>query len=169
MTGHTKKPQAGASVLEFTLVGIPIIFFLISTFEIARGMWNYHALAYAVREGTRYASVHGVNCATAPNTCTVTIAQITQRILDAGIGLTSSQLQLTFTHTGGATACTANSCLANNTAWPPAPGNAVGNYIQIDATLPFQSAICMFWPGAGPGSTFGTFNFPASSRDTIQF
>jgi hypothetical protein len=38
-------------------------------------MWTYHTLAYAVKEGTRYASVHGKGCE-APNTCTKTVAQI---------------------------------------------------------------------------------------------
>ena len=169
MTGKRTSAKRGSSVLEFTLVGIPIIFLLISTFELARGMWNYHTLAYAVKEGTRYASVHGVNCSTSPNTCTVTIAQITQHILDAGIGLPSNRLSLTFTYTGGTNTCLANNCLANNTVWPPAPGNAVGSDIQIDTNLPFQSAISMFWPGSGQGTTFGIFNFPASSRDTVQF
>jgi Flp pilus assembly protein TadG len=156
-------------VLEFTLVGIPLIFVLVSTFEVARGMWNYHTLAYAVKEGTRYASVHGVNCATSPNTCTVSIAQVTQRILDAGIGLPSDQLRLTFTSTSGSINCLANNCLTNATVWPPSPGNVVGSSIQIDATYPFQSAISMFWPGAGPGVGFGTVNFPTSSRETVQF
>ena len=169
MTVRRISAQRGSSVLEFTLVGIPVIFILISTFELARGMWNYHTLAYAVKEGTRYASVHGVNCSTSPNTCSVTIAQITQHILDAGIGLTSNQLSLSFTYSGGTTTCTANTCLTNNTVWPPSPGNAVGNDVQITANLPFQSVISMFWPGSGAGTTFGTFNFPASSRDTVQF
>ena len=33
-----------------TLVGIPIIFTLICVFEISRGMWIYHTLAYAVND-----------------------------------------------------------------------------------------------------------------------
>jgi Flp pilus assembly protein TadG len=155
-------------MLEFTLVGIPLMFVLISTFEMARGMWNYHTIAYAVKEGTRYASVHGINCGT-PNSCTVTIGQITQKIVDAGIGLPTTQLRLTFTSQSGSISNTANLLLSNATVWPPSPGNVVGSSIQIDATYPFQSAISMFWPGAGTGINFGTVNFPASSRETIQF
>ena len=34
----------GQSLVEFTLVGIPLIFVLISVFEISRGMWMYHTL-----------------------------------------------------------------------------------------------------------------------------
>jgi len=161
--------QRGSSTLEFTLVGIPLIFVLASTFEMARGMWNYHTIAYAVKEGTRYASVHGVNCASSPNTCSVTIGQITQKIVDAGIGLPTDQLRLTFTSQSGSTSCFASACLSNPTVWPPAPSNVVGSSIQISATYPFQSAISMFWPGAGPGVSFGTVNFPASSREIIQF
>ena len=75
-------------MIEFTLVGIPMIFLLISIFEISRAMWNYHTLAFAIREATRYAAVHGSGCSTDPhNSCQATVAQVAQRIQDAGIGL----------------------------------------------------------------------------------
>src|ERR1051325_6804549 len=95
--------HGGSSFLEFVLVGVPVIFVLFSTFEMARGMWSYHSLAYAVREGTRYAIVHGSDCASSPNSCTVTIANIASVIKKAGVGLDGSALSLTFTpNTGGA-------------------------------------------------------------------
>jgi hypothetical protein len=47
-----KQRQRGSAMIEFTLVGIPMIFLLISIFEISRAMWNYHTLAFAIREGT---------------------------------------------------------------------------------------------------------------------
>ena len=62
MRGIRNHRRGGSSLIEFTLVGIPLIFVLLSTFEMARGMWLYHTLAYAARQGTRYAIVHGVNC-----------------------------------------------------------------------------------------------------------
>src|SRR5215212_5363994 len=77
----------GNSLVEFTLVGIPLIFILIATFELSRGMWSYHTLAYAVKSGARYTIVHGQNCAIAPNACTVTIGQIAATIKSAGVGL----------------------------------------------------------------------------------
>jgi len=169
MSPNRSKRHRGSSTLEFTLVGIPLMFVLISTFEMARGMWNYHTIAYAVKEGTRYASVHGINCSSAPNTCTVTIGQITQKIVDAGIGLPTNQLRLTFTSLSGSVTCFASACLSNATVWPSSPGDAVGSSIQIAATYPFTSAISMFWPGAGTGTNIGTVNFPASSREAVQF
>jgi TadE-like protein len=157
-------------MIEFTLVGIPMMFMLISIFEISRGMWNYHTLAFAVREGTRYATVHGSGCSSDPlNSCQVTIGQVAQRIQDAGIGLDPSQLTLTFTSSGNPVTCTLNACLGNSTTWPEAPKNTPGNVIAISGALPFQSALAMFWPGAGGGVSFPTFNFVAGSTDIIQF
>ena len=93
----------GSSMIEFLLVGIPLIFLLISTFEVARGMWSYHTLAYGVKEGTRYASVHGQTCGTSPNTCTVTVGDVVQKVLDSCSGLLSSQMNLTLVSGGGST------------------------------------------------------------------
>lgn len=166
------KERGGTSLVEFTLVGIPMIFLLISTFEMARGMWVYHTLAYAIKEGTRYASVHGKTCEVAPNTCQLTVAQVVQRVVDSGTGLLPTDLAVTLTSTAGTVSCSpASNCIgskANNTLWPPDPANAQGSDISISARYPFQSAISMFWPGAGPGVGAATVNFPASSTGVMQ-
>ncbi len=165
-----KQQQGGNAILEFTLVGIPLIFVLISVFEISRWMWNYHTMAYAVREGTRFAIVKGVNCTAGSNACGVTLGNVAARIRETAIGLDPSLLKVTFS--AGATATPTqplSQWLTDATPWPPAGSNAMGTNIQISAVYPFQSAIAMFWPGAGPGQNFGTFNLPASARETIQF
>ena len=70
-----RRGVRGSTMVEFTLVGFPIIFILISIFEMARGMWNYHTLEEAVEEGTRYEAVRGSdlqaqsNCATSEDSC----------------------------------------------------------------------------------------------------
>lgn len=165
-----KRFQRGATTVEMTLVGIPIIFMLISIFEISRGMWVYHTLSYAVKEGVRFATVHGKNCGTVGaivNTCTKTMADVAAVIQAAGVGLDPSTTMLTFTAGGAASApCSMNACPA--TLWPPAGSNDPGKSIQIDITTPFQSALAMFWPGAKPVS-FASVNFGATSMDTIQF
>src|SRR5690242_2758769 len=53
--------------------------------------------------------------------------------------------------------CTLNACLGNATVWPEAPLNTPGSAVGISASLPFQSALAMFWPGAGRGTNFPTF------------
>lgn len=171
-TFRNPKERGGSTLVEFTLIGIPMIFLLISTFEVARGMWEYHTLAYAVKEGTRYASVHGKTCEVAPNSCQVTVAQVVQTVVNAGTGLLPTALGVTLTSTAGTVSCSpASTCIgasANNTLWPPDPANAQGSDISISASYPFQSAISMFWPGAGPGVGVATVNFPATSTGVMQ-
>jgi Flp pilus assembly protein TadG len=170
MTRTRSRQHGGATFLEFTLVGIPMIFALISIFEMARGMWLYHTLAYSVREGTRYTTVHGSDCATSPNSCTVTIGQIAGVIQNAGTGLDPSLLNLTFTpSTGSSIRCALADCLNNGTTWPPSNANTPGMTVAISGIYPFRSAIAMFWPGSNPSGPFPAVNFPAASQDTIQF
>src|SRR5260370_39806738 len=98
---NRKQRQRGSAMIEFTLVGIPMIFVLISVFEISRGMWNYHTLAYAVKEGTRYTIVHGSDWSSdTQNSCGGPVCQVAQRIQYAGIGTDPSRLQITFTPRG---------------------------------------------------------------------
>src|SRR5450759_1638116 len=113
--GNKRRAQTrGNSILEFTLVGIPLICVLITTFEMTRGMWSYQTLAYAVKAGVRYAVVHGQDCAEAPNACTVTISQIASTISSAGVGLPADLVTLTFTDAkGSATTCLLSDCIAN--------------------------------------------------------
>jgi hypothetical protein len=172
MSGNPRARIRGNSLVEFTLVGIPLIFILISTFEMARGMWLYHTLAHAVKAGTRYAVVHGQNCAVLPNSCSVSISKIATVIRANGGGLPGSTLTLTFTPpSGAATTCTLANCIANYTSgyWPPSGANSPQSKVKITGVYPFNSAIAMFWPGAGRTKSPGTINFSADSRENIQF
>ncbi len=156
--------RRGNATLEFTLVGIPLIFVLISTFEMARGMWIYHTLAHAVKEGTRFTIVRGQNSPTP-----ATMGGICNWIVRQGPGLIAHNLQLTFTSASGASGpMAADAC--PGTVWPP-PGfdNEPGQIISINASYPFQSAIAMFWPGAAVTQAFPTIIFPAASSEVMQF
>ena len=172
-----RKREQGSTLLEFTLVGIPLIFLLISTVEVARGMWTYATLAHAVRQATRFTIVKGQNCATSPNSCGVTIARIAQEMQQAGVGLdTRSFNNVTFTAYSGRTIThtTLQDCLSDTTSWPTTPGAtdagaATGADLEISVKYSFRSALSMFWPGAGKASSIGILYFPASSRESIQF
>jgi Flp pilus assembly protein TadG len=186
-----RKRRGGAAVIEMTFVGIPLIFVLISIFEMSRGMWVYHTLTYAVKEGTRFAIVHGENCVPNPptvlNNCATTIAKLAVIVQNAGVGLDlgtgTNGTSLTFyapaniagsiNNTGG-TLCYLSSagtppCSSLTTTWPPANLNqARVSTIEIDINVPFNSALAMFWPGWKPMS-FAQVNLGASSSDRIQF
>lgn len=170
--------QSGNSLLEFTFVGIPLIFTLISTFEISRGMWLYETLAHAVRGGVRYAIVHGLNCRVTPNGCQVHVSDVATVISNAGVGLLPDQMRITLMQNGNykynsGSSVTLTTCLSDTTTAFPNPNgeddDAPGLNVTIAATYPFQSAIVMFWPGGRSVGPFGTFNFGATSTERIEF
>jgi Flp pilus assembly protein TadG len=185
MIRNGRRGTSGSALIEFTFVGIPLIFMLISIFELARGMWIYTTMAHAIKEGTRYAVVHGASfydaCHKAgqPNsTCIMDLQKLAQAINNAGAGLIATDvINVQFTANGTAMACggtgALDQCLTGGSGvtWDPAPYTnlAIGNTFSISAQYRFQSAISMFWPGAGSGTQFGTFNLPANSQDLIQF
>lgn len=171
-----RNQWGGSTLIEFTLVGIPLVFVLVSVFELSRGMWTYHTLAAAVKRGTRYSVVHGQDCNQVGNACTVTIAQIAGVIQSAGPGLLPDQFTLTFTpSTGTPVTCVVGTgllpadCRSNTTTWPPAGANGVGQDVKIAGTYPFRSMISMFWAGDGIVPVFGAVNFSASSTERIQY
>src|ERR1700683_692361 len=134
-----RRRGRGNATIEFTLVGIPLVFVLISTIEMARGMWIYHTLASAVKEGTRYAVARGQN-----NPTPTTYQNVCNAIVQAGTGLLPQDLTLNFTSLGGTSPpYTANSC--PSTQWPPGNNagiidNQPGQTISITAFYPFVSA-----------------------------
>jgi Flp pilus assembly protein TadG len=165
------KRRRGSVTVEFTMVGIPLIFALISTVEMSRGMWMYHNQTFAIHQGVRYAIVHGADCAATGNSCTATVANIATVIANNGVGLVPSSWDVSLISASGNNNVTCNplsSCLTNNAVWPPSPDNAVGTNVSISATYPFSSALMMFFPGTSP-TQFATYNLPAYSKQTIQF
>ena len=169
--------RSGSSLLEFTFVGIPLLFALVSVFEISRGMWIYNTLAHGVKQATRYAINHGNNCASPPNNCVITAGAICTRMKDMGTGLEGSKvvnIQLTSaSRTLSFTTLTA--CMASTVVFPSRTigpttdvGGHQGNPVEIVARYQFDSSLSMFWPGAGPGKTFGRVYLGASAKEYIQ-
>lgn len=165
-----RKRTRGSTLIEFALAGIPAIFLVISVCEMGRGMWNYHTLARAVDAGAHLAAVRGQGCTTGTNSCSVSVGTIASAIETAGIGLAPANLnvQLT-TNDGTVTTCNpVSTCTSTTTVWPPSSNNAEGDTVTVTAQYTFQSAMGMFWPGAG-NISFGTFTFPANSTQLILF
>ena len=166
-------------MLEFTLVGIPLIFLWLSVVQMGIGMWQYHTIQYAVKAAASYASVHGATCAS-PNSCFVNVSDVVNMFQTNAIGVPMSKVALTLTSQNASVTCpVVSSCSSNaswSTTWPPTANNdnAVGSWIKIRADYTFNSALAMFWPGAGAvqfGSSAGAgaFDFPGYSYQLIQF
>jgi hypothetical protein len=163
------RRQAGNALLEFTLVAIPLMFLLISIVELGRGMWIYATVAHAVKEGTRFAIVHGQGCAQASVSCPVTLGTVATVVQQAAVGLDPAQFNVVLAAGGAAQSCAPlASCLSSGGAWPPAPNNSVGLPVKISGTYPFRSCISMFWPGSAPVQFVGS-NLGAESQEEILF
>lgn len=152
-----------------------MIFVLLSFFEIARGMWTYQTLAYAVREGARYASVHGKDCAPpySPSPgCQVTVSQIATLIRSAGPGIDGDHTTVTLTAADGTTTSdTITNLIANYTTtnWPPSAAYSPGQTVKVTATYPFRTFLALFWMGSRPVNDSQTFTLGASSTEIIEF
>jgi hypothetical protein len=164
-----RRPRRGSTLLEFTLVGIPLIFVMISTFEMSRGMWLYHSLAHAAKTGARYAVVHGKGCSDPGNTCAASVSNVAHRIAAAAVGLRADALDVTLESEAGPVHCAPLSgCFGNSDSWPPENANVPGMRVRVSARHEFHSALAMFWPGAG-SVHFGAVTFAADSLQAIQF
>lgn len=170
--------RRGQTLIEFTLVGIPLIFVLVSVFEISRGMWIYHTAAYSVKVGVRYASVHGINCGPSSllpvlNTCQVKMGPASLKPADcayetsapatpptiatviwcASVGLDPNATQLIFTDSSGISSAPCALTACPGTVWPTdKTQNQLGFPISIQILTPFNSMLAMLWPGGKPVS-----------------
>lgn len=173
---HRRSRVRGNALVEFTLIGIPIMFVLISVFEVSRAMWQYDTFGHALREGARFAAVHSNNCGVFPNFCTTTVADVADRIVTFGPGIIPADVQDVEFIWGDAdtgavqfTCATLEDCLTSTFEWPRGnPGGMPGQPITIRAEYQFRTAIAMFWPGAGPTS-IGAFELPASSTEMVHY
>lgn len=176
-----RKNQRGSAMLEFALAGIPLMFIWISIVQMAIGMWRYHTIQYAVKTAGSYITVHGSDCSTGTNSCSIKIKDAAQVLANYSIGIDPTQMQVTFNAMASDHVTVASTvscqlsgggspCLSNNTAWPPSPNNTPGNDIEIKTEYLFASALAMVAPG--PGSTpvrFGTFWLPGFTHQSILY
>ncbi len=165
--------------MEFPLVGIPLIFVMISVFEMGRGMWNYHTLQEAVKEGTRFSAVRGTDlvsyvpaCEASggnPDSCGASVNGVAHTLASAAVGLPPQTWQATLIAPCQTVTCNPlNSCFGNTTTWPPTSCDSVGAVIEVQGLYQFQSALSMFWPGSKP-SAFGSLWFTADSKQAILY
>ena len=155
-------------MLEFTLIGVPLICTLFSLFWMAMGMWQYHTIAEAVNATARAASVHGSGCS--GKTCATTVASVARQIASSAIGIPDSQMNVTLnsTATGDFSCNPVSSCYSNNSAFPSVSGNTASATVTISATYQLSPAISFWSPWSG-GMTFNPIVLGANSSQPIVF
>jgi Flp pilus assembly protein TadG len=163
-----QRRSRGSGVLEFALVGVPMIFVFISITEMARTMWTYQTLAYAAKETNAYVAVHGTHCG-GTNSCLLTVGNVATAAQNYAIGLSPGSLNMTLTSPSTSYTCNPiSSCTSNANSWPPTADEPVGTAIQVRLQYQFNSALAVVWPGA-KGTTYGSYNLGAYSKQRIVF
>jgi hypothetical protein len=158
-----REPRRGSQILEFTLTGIPLIFFLIGIFGVGIGMWGYYSIAAGVKNATRIAATRGPSCAGQP--CATTIGYYAKMMLAGGVPGASTVI---FTSAGGSAACaTLSGCANDPTVWPSTAGTILGSDLTISATFLFQGLLPMVTI-AGTAS-IGSETFGATSQQMVLF
>jgi len=166
---QARRRRRGYGLIEFTIIGIPVIFLTISIIEVALAMWQYHTLAYSVGVTTRYVITHGRTCGQNVNACTVTLGNVASVFEQQAIALDPTKVNLTlYTQTATTTCNPLSTCLSSSTQFPSATDNGVNLDVKLVATYPIANPFPFFWPGSS-ASSGGTFTLGATSRQRIVF
>jgi Flp pilus assembly protein TadG len=161
--------KRGFAMVEFTLIGIPLIFLTLSIIEASLAMWQYHSMVYAVDATTRYVTTHGRGCTQHGNTCSITVGTVATLLVNSAGALDSTKLNVTLTTASNTTPCNpVSTCMTSSTQFPAAADNGVNSDVTIAATYPISNPITFFLPGSAPSAT-RTFTLGASSRQRINF
>jgi Flp pilus assembly protein TadG len=113
-----KRDDKAQALVEFALVLPVLLLFVTGLFDVARAVWQENTLAYAAREGTRYAIVHG-SASDAPVGPSNT-APIATTVRDAAIGVPNITVSISYPDLVGTTPCNDRGCR-----------------VSVDATAPF--------------------------------
>jgi Flp pilus assembly protein TadG len=85
-----RADERAQALVEFALV-LPIFLLLVTgIFDVARAVWQENTLAYAAREGTRYAIVHGASGSPIVGPCTNCLNPVSNNLQNITNAVTSS-------------------------------------------------------------------------------
>jgi Flp pilus assembly protein TadG len=94
--GHTRRKALAQSLVEFALIGPLFFLMLFGTIEMGRAVYTNHQLANGVREGTRYAAVHGSKATSQATSDTVKTQMLTKMT-----AISSGKLSVTLSYPDG--------------------------------------------------------------------
>jgi len=183
MRNRNRSRERGNQTLEFTIIGIPLIFLIFSIANMCLSMLTMHTLQEAVEQGARYVATRGSDCSSGTNTCTVTVQQIAGVVTAMASGISASNLKVTLTpaaDTANAITCNpVTTCLSSCSAscnssrtitWPTSTNsdNSPGKDIIVSADVSLTAPMFMYWPGSAPQRISST-SFHAYSRQRLMF
>src|ERR1700690_1807321 len=98
-----RSNRGGNALIQFSLLGIPMMFATISVVSVGIDMWQFHNLAFVSETTARYISTHGATCAQNGNTCTITVGNIATFFENEGEALSPSLVIMKLTDGSGTT------------------------------------------------------------------
>ncbi|MGH2450839.1 MAG: TadE/TadG family type IV pilus assembly protein [Candidatus Limnocylindria bacterium] len=115
-----REDQAGQSLVEFAYT-LPLFLLIITgLFDLARAVWQENTLAYAAREGTRYAIVHGTGHPVASEQAWPgNKAGVKEVVRRAAIGVSDITVEVNWPDDRGGTACYERTCRVEVIATAP--------------------------------------------------
>ena len=113
-----RRSEGGQSLVEFALIMPLFLLIITGLFDVARAVFQENTLAYAAREGTRYAIVHGSGSSDPawPGDPSDVVAVVR----NAALGVPNVTVTVTWPDTVGGSACYDRNCR-----------------VAVDATAPF--------------------------------
>lgn len=100
-----RSDDSGQSIVEFALI-LPLLLLIITgLFDVARATWQENTLAYAAREGTRYAIVHGSGSLDGTVVSPTNDQPVVDAVRYAAVGVPSVSVTVTWPD-----ACNSRSC-----------------------------------------------------------
>jgi Flp pilus assembly protein TadG len=120
-----RRDDRGIALVEFALVLPVLILLIVGVFDLALAVWQSNTLATAVRDGTRYAIVHG-SAATDPS----------------GPGDDDAIESLVQTNAIGLSGVTVT------VTWPDGD-NERGHRVRVIATVPYKPVLSQMFTGGG--------------------
>lgn len=127
------RSEGGQSLVEFALI-LPIFLLIVTgVFDVARAVWQENTLAYAAREGTRYAIVHG--SAGTPVAWPGYTTGVENVVRNAALGVPNVTVTVTWPELRGSSACYERNCpvvVDATAAFVPIPSQyLLGSTFQI--------------------------------------
>jgi hypothetical protein len=168
-----RPARSGQALLEFTLLGIPMLCITTSIMCMALDAWQLWSLSYATDSTARYISMRGATCAENGNSCTITTGQVATYFESQAMALSSGSVNVTLADGSGTTNCNpVSTCNSGSAQFPASSANNVGSDITVKATYQLTNPIFMIWGSINTiwgGVNGNNYSVGAKSRVRIQF
>jgi Flp pilus assembly protein TadG len=164
-----RSRERGSTLIEFSLVGVPLMLVACSVMAMALSMWQFHTLEFATQMTTRYIAMHGRTCVQDSSTCIVTVGDIASYFAAHAIALDPAKTNLTLKSATATTNCNPlSSCNGNASPFPNSNDNGINFDITLTASYSMMNPVAMFRP-SGSAATPSTLKLFAMSRQRILY